>query len=241
MTTDTDEGPCTTCGDTGITIQTEKPCTCAAGISFEAPPTDTDSMSRGEAKRRFHVEGQTSTIGPRWQIWDQQHRFARFRNIASMEDAHNICDELNRLSPIPQSEAADTVAQTAGDDGALLRIALRIIEDVSHIENPSKLSPRTVTNIVFDARKALGAKWNEPVENVRARLTRPNDTLAIKAQARREALEAENWRLRKALADIANGINVEGSALHEAQLALDKVVSSVKTHARHALSQEPQS
>lgn len=32
-----DDGPCTCCDDTGITIQTERPCACAAGIPFEAP------------------------------------------------------------------------------------------------------------------------------------------------------------------------------------------------------------
>lgn len=35
-----DDGPCTCCDDTGITIQTERPCACAAGIPFEAPADD---------------------------------------------------------------------------------------------------------------------------------------------------------------------------------------------------------
>ena len=32
-----DDGPCTCCDATGITIQTERPCACAAGIPFKAP------------------------------------------------------------------------------------------------------------------------------------------------------------------------------------------------------------
>jgi hypothetical protein len=47
------------------------------------------------AKNRYHVEGQTSTLGPRWQIWDGEAHSARFKNIADFTDAHNICAELN--------------------------------------------------------------------------------------------------------------------------------------------------
>jgi|GEM_PF-4237975 len=51
-----------------------------------------------ERKPRFHVEGQTSTVGPRWFIWDGERHFARFGNIASEESANAICHEMNKLS-----------------------------------------------------------------------------------------------------------------------------------------------
>lgn len=76
-------------------------------------------------------------------------------------------DELAAALRTPPTDTPD------GELARLRSIALRIIEDVSHIEHPSKLSPRTVTNIVFDARKAMNAEWNESVEAVRARLTPP--------------------------------------------------------------------
>lgn len=59
--------------------------------------TQTPAVSSAElvARLRYHVEGQTSTEGPRWQIWDGEQHFARFRNIANDADAHRICAELN--------------------------------------------------------------------------------------------------------------------------------------------------
>lgn len=46
--------------------------------------------------KRFHVEGQTSIQGERYQIWDNiDGHFARFKNIASKDDADAICDMLN--------------------------------------------------------------------------------------------------------------------------------------------------
>lgn len=36
----TDDGPCTDCGDTGITFQTERTCTCLAGLNLYKPDTD---------------------------------------------------------------------------------------------------------------------------------------------------------------------------------------------------------
>lgn len=46
--------------------------------------------------KRFHVEGQTPTIGEFYQIWDNvKGHYSRFGNIASKEDADAICDMLN--------------------------------------------------------------------------------------------------------------------------------------------------
>jgi hypothetical protein len=55
-------------------------------------------------KKRFHVEGQTSTQGPRWQIWDGERHCARFKNIADRTDADNLCEALNARHQ-PQREA----------------------------------------------------------------------------------------------------------------------------------------
>ena len=57
--------------------------------------TITDELA---ARRRFHVEGQTSTLGRRWQIWDKEQHRARFKEIADELEAHRICEELNALT-----------------------------------------------------------------------------------------------------------------------------------------------
>ncbi len=53
-----------------------------------------------------------------------------------------------------------------------------------------------------------------------------------------KVLEADNARLRQHIADTANRINVAGSHYHQAQQALDAIVTEVKQSARKAL-QEP--
>lgn len=59
---------------------------------------------------------------------------------------------------------------------------------------------------------------------------------ALTAQAQRIAeLEAENARLRKTLATIANSFNIVGSHYDHAVQALDAMVRSIKTQARAAL------
>jgi hypothetical protein len=50
-----------------------------------------------------------------------------------------------------------------------------------------------------------------------------------------DKLRDENQRLREALCRIANGINVQGTPWHDAQLALDRIVTDVKGVARDAL------
>lgn len=74
-------------------------------------------------KPRFHVEGQASTVGPRWLIWDgQDGHFARFQNIADEGDAYAICDMLNGLSR-PTPPIPDDVVEAAAKavSGALSR------------------------------------------------------------------------------------------------------------------------
>jgi len=44
-----DEGPCTTCYDTGITIQTERACSCEAGDQYRPPAVD--AVPAGEVER----------------------------------------------------------------------------------------------------------------------------------------------------------------------------------------------
>lgn len=67
-----------------------------AALSQSSSPVEVG----GEARPRYHVEGQTAPAmtGPRWQIWDNVRHFARFQNIADEGDAQSICDELNALS-----------------------------------------------------------------------------------------------------------------------------------------------
>ena len=57
-----------------------------------------------ELKRRYHVEGQTSTQGPRWLIWDGvDGHFARYQNIADEGDARALCQKLNEYDAALQS------------------------------------------------------------------------------------------------------------------------------------------
>lgn len=83
---------CETCGGTGTRALT---------------PTPAEDASVNE-KKRYHIEGQTSTVGALWQIWDGERHFARFRNIADMGDAVALCDELNALT---RRAADDEVTQ----------------------------------------------------------------------------------------------------------------------------------
>ena len=69
-------------------------------------------------------------------------------------------------------------------------------------------------------------------------------TRALKAEAERDAavakvaaLQIENARLRQAIADEANRVNIEGSEYHRAQLALDEIVTGLKRRSRAALVQ----
>jgi hypothetical protein len=79
-------------------------------------------------RMRFHVEGQTSTLGPRWQIWDGERQSAWFQNIADLTDAHKLCDALNEgarhreAAGIKAREAAARVKQ--GDELAKATAAL---------------------------------------------------------------------------------------------------------------------
>jgi hypothetical protein len=91
------------------------------------------------AKPRFHVEGQTSTVGLRWQIWDGvEGHFARYRNIADEGDAVAICEALNRLSASPPlMECVDALeeamraalAHRYGDWPGILEEALAKVRD----------------------------------------------------------------------------------------------------------------
>jgi hypothetical protein len=61
-------------------------------------------MSEERERPRYHVEGQTSTIGPRWCIWDGvEGHFARYQNIADEGDAVALCRELNRLDALTRA------------------------------------------------------------------------------------------------------------------------------------------
>jgi len=72
------------------------------GKQAPAPPspmTGASPVTQDEEqvpKPRYHVEGQTSTVGARWLIWDgTDGHFARFQHIADKGDAVALCDTLN--------------------------------------------------------------------------------------------------------------------------------------------------
>jgi predicted RNA-binding protein len=71
--------------------------------------------------------------------------------------------------------------------------------------------------------------------NINALMYDDLDTIDA-AKNRIEILEAENARLRQAIADEANRINIEGSAYHKAQLALDEIVVGLKQRTRAVLA-----
>ncbi len=50
-----DEGPCTDCEDTGITIQTERACSCEAGDQYRAPAADAVPAGEAEATQTFEL------------------------------------------------------------------------------------------------------------------------------------------------------------------------------------------
>jgi hypothetical protein len=62
--------------------------------AFASPPL-TNEATYAWLIERYHIEGQSSTEGPRWLIWDGVEHYARFRDIASADSAHAICAELN--------------------------------------------------------------------------------------------------------------------------------------------------
>jgi Lar family restriction alleviation protein len=83
---------------------------------------------------------------------------------------------------------------------------------------------------------AAGPAMIDKAEAVTAWNTRADPALAS-AQAEVAALQIENARLRQVIADEANRINIEGSAYHLAQLALNEIVTGLKQRARAALVQ----
>jgi hypothetical protein len=64
------------------------------------------------ARARYHVEGQTSTVGPRWGIWDGvDGHFLRYRNIADEGDAVALCAKLNEYARALTPPEGDTVSE----------------------------------------------------------------------------------------------------------------------------------
>ena len=55
-----------------------------------------------------------------------------------------------------------------------------------------------------------------------------------------EALQADKKKLREALANLANTINIVGSPYHRAQEALDQIVTETKRAVRTALQETGQ-
>ena len=79
-----------------------------------------DNEELVERRPRYHVEGQTSTKGPRWLIWDGvEGHFARYQNIADEGDAAALCAKLNAdATRIEQLHKEVEKAFTAGFDAA---------------------------------------------------------------------------------------------------------------------------
>ena len=98
-------------------------------------------------RKRFHVEGQTSTVGPRWLIWDNaEGHYARFQNIADHGDAVAICEMLNRLAAHSDTieQLRETIVELWHDsatDPRELRECLRMTpEEYAAWANPAALS-----------------------------------------------------------------------------------------------------
>lgn len=92
-------------------------------------------------KPRFHVEGQASTEGPRWLIWDGNQHRARFKNIASSNDAVAICEELNSLTRTP-----DSAPQVDGLVGEL-EVLLKTYRDIPYNSVDYDAAPDAAINI----------------------------------------------------------------------------------------------
>lgn len=61
----------------------------------ESPNVDFVQKLRKLAKPRFHVEGQTSTLGAIWQIWDGTKHQSVLRGIPSERVANTMCAFMN--------------------------------------------------------------------------------------------------------------------------------------------------
>ena len=89
---------------------------------------------------RFHDEGQTTPVGPRWYIWDGvEGHFARFQNIADAGDAQAICEMLN--------EQSDTITRL---QAALTKCADKFEEyaELHHAKLADTSSPRAIEAIM---------------------------------------------------------------------------------------------
>jgi hypothetical protein len=94
-----------------------------------------------------------------------------------------------------------------------------------------------IRKIIVEDVPTPGKSMREKVvADVVLSVMKPDPALAA-AQAEVAALQIENARLRQAIADEANRINIEGSAYHRAQLALDEIVTGLKVRYRAALVQ----
>lgn len=66
--TTADDEPCTDCEDTGWTIQTERRCSCAAGLALVAPPDD-EPQTAEQVARSIRLDMQVASIDPHNQAW----------------------------------------------------------------------------------------------------------------------------------------------------------------------------
>jgi hypothetical protein len=87
------------------------------------------------------------------------------------------------------------------------------------------------------------AVWNNREGAETAERPDASDYRNAKERAEAECLElrAENARLRQAIADMANSINIVGSPYDRASNALDEIVHNVKRAARQALGDHKES
>lgn len=86
-------------------------------------------------------------------------------------------------------------------------------------------------DMFFDPRDAIIEGLEKQLKTV---LEREAETHR-RHDERVEALGTEIDRLRKTLAKLSNEINIIGSPLHKAQLALDQIVADIKREVRAAL------
>lgn len=111
-----------------------------------------------------------------------------------------------------------------------------IIRDVAEL--PDRTSPDDQPDVMLVSSGELRLILTERVADLSAATARIAELEAEREAFRKErdALRAENARLRQVIADEANRINIEGSAYHKAQLALDEIAVGLKTRARAALA-----
>ena len=135
------------------------------------------------------------------------------------------------IARIGEVMAEKAIRKGISDDTIIVQAFARHRITALRLAETSAALPNDVAGLVEDAKQLA-----ECLDYPDARRTVFGLIATLTAQARRIAeLEAENARLRKTLATIANSFNIVGSHYDHAVQALDALVRSIKTQARAAL------